>query len=112
MHVIKGMNANELFVNIAQEMLARGRESRPRDQKTIELENVWLELSNPGQSIVTLPSRGINHEYLKRELAWYDSGDLRVEEIEKASKFWSKLQDSNKTVNSNYGFLASFFIFF
>ena len=104
--MIKGKSANELFINVAKHLKTFGKINSPRGLETIELQNAWLLLSDPRQSIVTLPARGINYDYLKKEMEWYLSGNLSVTEIAKASSFWLKLADSNGTVNSNYGFLA------
>ena len=101
--VIVGDTANDLFIDIAKTMLAEGTKRTARGLETIELRNVWLVLNNPSASVVTLPARAINHEYLKAELDWYMAGDPHVEKIAKASSFWTKLADTNGTVNSNYG---------
>ena len=103
---IKGKTANELFIKTAKEMLNNGNYSSPRGLKTIELENVWLELENPRFNLVNLPARNISTDYLDGEMKWYLSGSTKVSDIEKHSRFWSKLADSNGTVNSNYGYLT------
>ena len=105
-YIIKGETANELFVNIAKELISKGKENSPRGLKTLELTDVWLELANPIDSIVTLPGRKLDMDYLRGEMEWYKSGSLNVEDIAKHSKFWKKLADTNGTVNSNYGFLV------
>lgn len=106
LYVIEGKTANELFINVSKKLLEYGKIVEPRGLETKELVNVWLMLLDPRQSIVTLKERALKKEYLAAELAWYESGDLRVENIAKYSSFWNKLADSNNTVNSNYGFLA------
>lgn len=103
---IKGKNANELFIKIAKALLKSGHRNMPRGLKTLELSDVWLTLDEPVQSVCTLPARGINMEYLRREMDWYLSGSTDVGQIEKASSFWSNLANENGTVNSNYGKLA------
>ena len=97
---------NNIFIDLAKTLKEEGNISSPRGMKTIELENVWFELTNPKNSTVTLPSRNLSLKYLENELAWYLSGSLNVRDIEGHSSFWSKLANSNGTVNSNYGFLA------
>jgi len=106
MIILRGKTANELFVNIAQEMLASGKSSCPRNLKTLEICDAWLILENPAESIVTLPERNLNLNYLNSELEWYKDGSLDIHQIKAASSFWSKLADTNGTVNSNYGVLA------
>ena len=103
---ISGRNANELFINTARELLKRGKTSSPRGLKTLELEDTWLTLTNSEEPIVSLKSRNLDLKYLSGEMNWYISGNLDASEIAKYSTFWSKLADTNGTVNSNYGFLA------
>ncbi len=103
---IKSKNSNDLFIDVSIKLLNDGEIISPRGLKTLELQHVWLELTNPGNSIVSLKSRNANKNYLKNELKWYLSGSLDAKDITKHSKFWDKLKDSNGTINSNYGFLA------
>lgn len=44
-------------------------------------------------------------KYFDRELKWYASGSLAVEDAMECSKFWANCTDDGKTVNSNYGYL-------
>ncbi len=104
--MIKGIDANELFVNTSIELLENGKYSSPRGLKSIEIENAWLQLLNIESPIVTLPERKIDLDYLEGEIAWYLSGSLQTKDIAKHSKFWNSIQNSDGTVNSNYGYLA------
>jgi thymidylate synthase len=105
-YVIEAADTNEAFKKICQALLTDGQSSSPRGQLTLELRNAWVSIENPGDGVCTLPARATDIEYLNGELAWYLSGSLNVADIEKHSKFWTKLADTNGTVNSNYGFLA------
>jgi thymidylate synthase len=105
-NIIKGNNANELFINASKELIANGKYVSPRGLKTLEIEDAWLILKDPNKSIVTLSERKIDLDYLEGEIAWYLSGSLQVEDIAKHSKFWNNIQNKDGTVNSNYGFLA------
>lgn len=102
-YVIHGYNANELFINTAKALLKHGKSRSPRGLNTLELEDAWLMLDEPQEAICTLKSRCIDMDYLKAEMEWYQKGSLDVSEIEKASKFWSKLKNPDNTVSSNYG---------
>lgn len=103
---IEGNSIDELFIKIAKKMILEGNMTNPRGLKTIELQNVWLTLLNPSNSVLTLKSRNLSQEYLKAEMDWYISGDLNIENISKYSSFWTSLRNLNNTVNSNYGFLS------
>lgn len=47
--------------------------------------------------------RNMSMEYLRGELDFYMSGSPFLEDIAKYSKFWNKVSDDGRTVNSNYG---------
>ena len=47
-------------------------------------------------------------EYTVKEMELYNSGTNRVEDFEKASKFWSKIANPDGTINSAYGYLIWF----
>jgi thymidylate synthase len=88
-------------------MMTRRNITIRRDMKINELDDVWLELFYPSQNLCTLKSRDMDVDYLAGEIAWHESGSLKVKDIEKFSTFWTHLADSNGTVNSNYGFIVN-----
>lgn len=46
----------------------------------------------------------VNHDYVRRELNWYKSMSLNVNDIEKPTpKIWTQICDKQGFVNSNYG---------
>lgn len=52
--------------------------------------------------------RNMSFDYLKGELDFYLSGSPYLKDILKYSKFWEKVTDDNRTINSNYGKLLLF----
>lgn len=104
--IVKAKNTNDAFIQICRNLLTIGIDSAPRGKRTLEIRNAWISIEEPGDGICTLAARATNMEYLDGELGWYMSGSTRVEDIEKHSKFWSGLADTNGTVNSNYGYLT------
>jgi len=44
-----------------------------------------------------------NEDYIKRELAWYMSQSLNVNDIENTPKIWKQVADPEGFINSNYG---------
>lgn len=47
-----------------------------------------------------------NHEYIKKELEWYQSKSLYVDDIPgETPSIWKKVSSNSGTVNSNYGYL-------
>lgn len=105
-YIINAKNPNDAFIKIARALLTHGERRSPRGMLTLEINDAWVHIENPGSGVCTLQARDTSFEYLKNEMAWYKSGSLNVEDIAKHSSFWSKLADTNGTVNSNYGFLA------
>ena len=106
MITISGQSVNEVFVKTAREMLTKNNITNRRGMKILELDDVWLILTNPKNNICSLEARDISYEYLNGEMDWYQSGNLNVDDIAKYSSFWKQLADSNGTVNSNYGWLT------
>jgi thymidylate synthase len=46
----------------------------------------------------------LNHDYIDRELAWYKSKSLNVNDIPgKTPAIWQQVADANGFINSNYG---------
>jgi thymidylate synthase len=49
---------------------------------------------------------GCNTEYIKRELEWYESQSLKVDDIPgETPAIWKAVADNNGKINSNYGYL-------
>lgn len=47
-----------------------------------------------------------NYEYIERELEWYESMSLYVEDIQgETPAIWKQVADKNGRINSNYGYL-------
>lgn len=47
-----------------------------------------------------------NYQYIKRELAWYESQSLYVKDIPgKTPVIWEQVADTDGKINSNYGYL-------
>lgn len=44
-----------------------------------------------------------NEDYIRRELAWYKSQSLNVNDIENPPKIWKQVADPSGFINSNYG---------
>jgi len=47
-----------------------------------------------------------NEEYIARELKWYLSQSLNVNDLENTPKIWKSVADKNGFINSNYGYLV------
>tara|TARA_R110002020_G_scaffold56770_2_gene156826 strand:+ start:2692 stop:3375 length:684 start_codon:yes stop_codon:yes gene_type:complete len=107
MNIIKANNVNDVFIKVSNKLLKEGEIISPRDQETKELTNTLIEVKNPGFMICSLKERDLNKQYLEAELNWYINGTLDCTEIEKYSKFWSKLKNEKGEVNSNYGYIAT-----
>ena len=76
--------------------------------KTVEILGLRMEL-NPQQKLLNFYDiRKSPEEYIKQEIAWYDSMDLSVKDISKYAKLWANVCTKNdkQLVNSNYGFLV------
>ena len=106
MKYIQAKDVNDAFIQAFKLLKSEGMITQPRDLKVIELRDCMIEIEDISDPMCTLPECPTKEDYVKGELEWYLSGDLRVESIAKYSKFWTKLANVNGTVNSQYGFLT------
>lgn len=68
--------------------------------KTVEIINACFEADEP--YIIREP----NQDYIKRELEWYNSKSLNVDDIPgNTPQIWKDVADENGIINSNYGYL-------
>ena len=71
-----------------------------RECKTIEIQAAHFEADKDW--IIRKP----NYEYAARELDWYDSQSLNVNDIPgETPKIWKDCADNNGIINSNYGWV-------
>lgn len=68
--------------------------------KTVELQNVQFECDK--DYIIREP----NYDYASREIEWYESQSLNVNDIPgKTPAIWEQCADVNGEINSNYGWM-------
>lgn len=82
--------------------------SAPRGLPCREKLDYSFRITNPqNEPIVTkdLDRNKVIVDYTNKETVLYDSCSNKVEDFEKASKFWGKLANPDGTVNSAYGYL-------
>lgn len=106
MRHITEQTANNLFIEVSRQLLRDGNRRSPRGKETIELPDTFLTLTNPSESIVTLPARKLSTKYLEAEMDWYKNGTYNASEIGKHSSFWYGLSNDEGQVNSNYGMMV------
>ena len=66
-----------------------------------EIVDFKFTVTDPTKCFATC--RQLSMSYLRGELKFYLSGSPFVEDITVHSKFWNKISDDGRTVNSNYG---------
>lgn len=94
---------NEAYLNLLNRLcLDPVHISTTRKGETIyEMLNAGFILNNPTKCFATC--RDMSLKYLEGEIEFYLSGSPYLKDIAKHSKFWEKVTDDNRTVNSNYG---------
>lgn len=80
----------------------KGSISDPRGQKVCEYFMETLEI-NPLKPLINYEDRPFNFKYFAGELYWYLIKERNPDKVLHYSKFWDKLRNIDKTVNSNYG---------
>lgn len=96
-------NFNTVYRQMAKHLLDRPEHkilSRGK-QEIYELVNPTFTLTHPFDCFATC--RKLSEDYLKGEMEFYYSGNPFLSEIAQHSKFWEKVSDDGRTVNSNYG---------
>jgi len=74
--------------------------------KTLELINFNSSLLNPNQPNLKFGTiKETSMKYVKKELEWYNSQDLLIQEIGKYAQLWTKIASTDNKINSNYGYL-------
>ena len=97
-------NFNILYKQVAYDLYHEPDNiTSPRNLKTRELFDVKLIITNPYDRLLTIPERKMDLFYYVGELCFYLSGSNELNFINKYSKFWNKISDDGKTVNSAYG---------
>lgn len=98
-----GSNFNNIYSNIIEDLHYQPEctSTSRKGEKLYELIYPQINLLNPYNCFATC--RGMSFKYLKGELDFYISGSPYLKDIVKHSKFWSKVTDDERTINSNYG---------
>ena len=102
--VIWGVDVDEVLYNTSKELLNASEQS-PRGQKTKELLQTTMVITEPRNCVIVNPARKLSKEYLKAELNWYLNGSQTIDMIKRHTSMWEKIAENGK-VNSNYGYFV------
>jgi len=95
------------YFELLKEIYETGETVGPRGLETRELRNVVLDVDTYNAvSVPVCRDWQDVRKYLYAELAWYMSGDRKLDKIRPFSKFWDKIANPDGTINSNYGDLV------
>lgn len=98
--LMKTNDVLEIFKNKYKNNIFRTIGNAVQQSKTIEIQNVQFEVDKPW--IVREP----NEEYFQRELKWYQTESLNVNDIPGgAPKMWKSCATPDGYINSNYGWM-------
>lgn len=92
---------NYVVYEIWKKIMFEGRESCPRDQKILEIDYFQGIIDNPWS---TYAARKYPLSYAKAEFQWYLTADPYNTEIFKHAKMWEKIQQTDGSIFSNYGY--------
>ena len=97
-------NANEAYEDLLHDAIAVGVDF----DDTKALFNCGFTIMNPQDNHITNKERKWSLEYAEAEWQWYLSGDPSIDKLGelygKIPPIWEKMADSNRRVNSNYGY--------
>ena len=97
-------NANEAYDYQLNRILINGVDF----DDTKALFNIGFTIANPMDNHITNKERNWSLEYAEAEWAWYLSGDPSIDKLGelygKIPPIWEKMANSDRKVNSNYGY--------
>jgi len=102
MLVMTGASISELYTATCV-ALTKAPKVTARGLETKEIIGLSLELTDPRARIITNVGRAIDMRYCIGELCYFLAGRTDLASIYHYSKFWAKVSDDGKTVNSAYG---------
>jgi len=102
MFVTSGQSMNVIYSDVCKAITLAPIVSA-RGLTTQEVIEAHIVLFNPRNSIVTLTERHLDMRYCLGELCYFLDGRTDLASIYAYSKFWAKVSDDGKTVNSAYG---------
>lgn len=99
----EGDDISAIYRDIANALFIIGDDVTARGLRTKELLNVQIELNKPRNRFVNFAARNMDMNYCMGELCYFLDGRTDLDSIAHYSKFWIKVSDDGKTVNSAYG---------
>lgn len=102
MREVTGQSISEIYKKVCTKLIT-APVVVARGLATKELMGVKLCLTNPRARFVTQRARDMDIRYCVGELCYFLDGRTDLASIYHYSKFWAKVSDDGKTVNSAYG---------
>lgn len=99
--MITGLDFDTVFHGILLQ-LKHAAEYSPRGMRVKEILNSQFTILDPYSSVLSVPARKLNKNYIKKEIEWYLSGTRSIDAIKSYSKMWEQIAE-NGEVNSAYG---------
>lgn len=98
-----GSNPTQMYSEMLQEVLAKGKECTPRGKKIKELSPVLIQFLNPLDRVTFLRGRRINPFFQLAEALWIVSGRSDVEFLAAFNENMRSFSDDGKFFNASYG---------
>ena len=99
-----GLDMDSIYNDIALEIINNGSIVQSHTALTKEICNIQLQLFDPRRRFITLKARDMDMRYCVGELCHFLDGRRDLASIAHYSKFWKKVSDDGKTINSAYGY--------
>ena len=97
-------NANEAYEYLLDRLIINGQDF----DNTKTLFNLGFNMLNPSDNIITNKQRAWKKEYAEAEWQWYLTGNKSIDKLGEIygsiPPIWEKMTDSERCVNSNYGY--------
>jgi len=100
----KFKNANEAYEYLLDAAIVKG----VKFDDTVAMFNIGFYIEDPQDNHITNKQRDWKLDYAEAEWQWYLSGDPSIDKLGelygKIPPIWEKMADSDRKVNSNYGY--------
>jgi len=92
--------------------LGSGKGKHVNKRSRYHLRNVHIMFDEPAEFTewkVACPKRStVMNDYMKKETVLFDKGEISSDKMGEISKIWKLIENPDKTINANYGFMMHY----
>lgn len=101
--LVQGNSFGEVWLSLIKAIVGSGQKVIPRGQKTLELTNVTIDVSDGLSNILLSPARNLNYRFMIAEWLWIQAGLDDIESISIYNKIMADFSDDGVSLAGAYG---------